>query len=99
MIPMGQDETQPQYPIIRQWILPYIPVPLAFNPSNAEATFVQSTRTQRFLKIFLTLSCWYSLDSSRQVLSDEYPFDRVSVIFQVFCIILYWTNSQQQLKG
>ena len=54
------------------------------NPSNAEATFVQSTRKQRFLKIILTLSCWYSLDSSLRVLSDEYPFARVSVIFQFF---------------
>ena len=34
------------------------------NPSNAEATSVQSTKTQRFLKIIQTLSCWYSLDSS-----------------------------------
>ena len=61
-----------------------------FNPSNAEATFVQSTRTQIFLKTIQTLSCWYSLDSSRGVLSDEYPFARVSVIFQDFCINLYW---------
>ena len=28
------------------------------NLSNAEATFFQSTRTQRFLKTILTLSCW-----------------------------------------
>ena len=32
----------------------------------------------------------YSLDSSRRVLSDEYPFARVSVILQVFYSILYW---------
>ena len=54
------------------------------NPSSAEATFVHSTRTQRFLKNTWTLSCWYSLDSSCWVLSEEYPFTRVSVIFQVF---------------
>ena len=35
------------------------------NPFNAETTFVQSTRTQRFLKSIQTLSCWYSLESSR----------------------------------
>ena len=57
---------------------------LSFNPSNAEAIFIQSTRMQRFLKTILTLSCWYSLESSHWVLSDEYPFARVSVIFQVF---------------
>ena len=62
------------------------------NPSNAEATFVQSTRTQRFLKIILTLSCWYSFDSTCWVLSDDYPHSRVLVIFQVFCISLYWLN-------
>ena len=61
-------------------------------PSNAEATFVQSTRTQSVLKTIETLSCWYSLDSSRWVLSDEYPFPRVSIIFQFFCIILYRPN-------
>ena len=60
------------------------------NPSSAEATFVLSTRMQRFLKTILTLSCWYSLESSHWVLSDEYPYARVSVIFQPLCIILYW---------
>ena len=33
-------------------------------PSNAETIFAQSTRMQRILKIYLTLSCWYSLDSA-----------------------------------
>ena len=58
------------------------------NPFNAKATFVQCTRMQRFMKTTETLSCWYSLESSRRVFSDEYPFARVSVIFQDFCIIL-----------
>ena len=62
------------------------------NPSNDEATFVQSTRTQCVLKTISTQSCWSPLDSSRVVLSDEYPYARISVIFQVFCIILYWPN-------
>ena len=62
---------------------------IGVKPSNAGATFIQSTRTQRFLK---TLSCWYSLESSHWVLSDEYPHARVSVIFQLFCIILYCPN-------
>ena len=38
---------------------------LTINHSNAEASFVQRTRTQIFLKNIQTLSCWYSLDSSR----------------------------------
>ena len=40
--------------------------------------------------LVVTLSCWYSLDSSRWVLSDKYPYARVSVIFQVFCLISNW---------
>ena len=39
---------------------------------------------QRFLKTIQTLSCWYSLESSRRALSDEYPFARVSVILLGF---------------
>ena len=62
------------------------------NPFNAVATFVQSTKTQTLLKNAETLSCWYPLDSSHEVLSDEYPFARVSIIFQFFCIILYLPN-------
>ena len=37
---------------------------VANNPSNAEASFVLSTKTQIFLKTIETLSCWYSLDNS-----------------------------------
>ena len=44
------------------------------NPSNAETTFIQSTRMQLFWKNIYTLSCCYSLDSSRWVRSDEYPY-------------------------
>ena len=44
------------------------------NPTDAEATLSQGTTMQSW-------SCWYSLDSSKWVLSDEYPYDRVSVIF------------------
>ena len=62
------------------------------DPFYAEATFLQSTKTQIFLKTLKTMSCWYSLDSIHWVLSDEYPLARVSVIFQGFCIILHWPN-------
>ena len=41
------------------------------------------TRKLKFLRTIQTLSCWYPLESSRQVLSDEYPFARFSVIFQL----------------
>ena len=58
-----------------------------FNPSNPE-----SNKRQRFLKTIETLSCSFSLDSSRALLSDEYPCARVSVIFQGFCILLLRPN-------
>ena len=69
--------------------------------SNAEATFTQSTTMQRFLKIILTLSCWYSLDGSCWVLSYEYPYVKVLCMANVtygqyYCIyiyILYWLYS------
>ena len=57
---------------------------VTLNPSNAEATFVQSTRKQTFLWNIETLSCWYSLESSYWVLSDEYPCASDSVIFLDF---------------
>ena len=38
---------------------------LHYNPPKAEATFVESRRTQRFLKNIYTLSSWYSFESSR----------------------------------
>ena len=53
------------------------------NPPNAEATFVQSTRMQRFLTIILTLSCCYSFNSSQYVLPEEYPCARVLNILQL----------------
>ena len=57
-----------QYVYIVCYILP---TPSAFlvntlycDPSNAEATFVQSTRMLKSLKTIETLSCWYSFKSS-----------------------------------
>ena len=62
------------------------------NPSNAEAIHIQSTRMQIFLKTSETLSCWYSLNSSRCVVSDEYPCAGDSLIFQFISIISRWPN-------
>ena len=75
------------------------PTKIVFNPSNAEATFIQSTRTHWFLKTIQTLSCWYSLGSSQRVLSDEHPHARVSVIFSFVCIIQCCKISNQQHEG
>ena len=72
---------------------------VTFNPSNAKATFIQSTRAQQFLTNIKTLSCRYSLDSSRRELSDEYPFPRGSVIFRVFSSFRIGQIKQQQQKG
>ena len=54
------------------------------NPFAAEVIFIQCTKKQIIMKIIGTRSHGYSYESSRWVLSDEYPFARVSVIFQVF---------------
>ena len=69
------------------------------NPYAADATYVQSTWTQKKLKTIKILSCWYSLDSFCSALSDEYPFARVSVIFPVFRVILYGPNSPPAALG
>ena len=55
------------------------------NPSNAQTTFVQSTRMQRFLKIIQTLSCWYSLDSSQWVSMCQ-GFSNFSGFFASFSV-------------
>ena len=72
---------------------------IQFIPSNAEAAFIQSIRTHKFVKTIKTLSCWYSLDSSRRVFSDEYPFARVSGIFRFFASFCIGQISHQQHKG
>ena len=38
---------------------------LSFNPFHAEATFIHGRKMQNLLKTIQTLSCWYSLESSR----------------------------------
>ena len=59
----------------------------------------KSTRKQRSLKTIYTLSYWYSLDSSHWVLSHEYPFTRVSVIFRYFASFCIGQISHQGRKG
>ena len=66
---------------------------------GAEATFAQSTRTHTFLKTIYTLSCWYPLDRSRRVLSDECPCARVSVISQCCASFCIGIISHQRHKG
>ena len=81
------------------WGYPAADIQFSSNPTNATTTFVQSTRMQRFLKNLQTLSCWYSLESSRWVLSDEYPIARVSIIFVFFASFCIGQISNQQHKG
>ena len=47
---------------------------------------------QKLMKIIWILSCWYSLESSRWVLTYEYPCARVSVTLQYFHIIFLLTK-------
>ena len=68
------------------------------NPSAAKVTFIQCTKKQKIMKIILTLSYWYSLESSYWVQSNEYTFATVSVISQLFIIILCWINKKLAAK-
>ena len=63
--------------------VPVVPIgidPTSPNPSNAEATFVKSTKAQRFLKNNFE-PCHVGI---HWIPSDEYPCARVSVIFLGF---------------
>ena len=59
--------------------------PMFINPPNAGVIFIQSTRTLGFLKT-VYIPCHVCIHRN---LSYEYPFARVSFIFQVFWLILY----------
>ena len=56
------------------------------NPSNAEATFVQSTRTQNLFENHLNPVILIFIGELllKQVLSDKYPYARLAIIFRVF---------------
>ena len=71
------------------------------NHFYAKAIFVRSTRMQRFLKTISTLSCWYILESSHWVLSDESQYARVSVKKNqfFFASFVLTTLSYQQRKS
>ena len=47
-------------------------------------TYKYRIRMPRILKNIYTQSCWYSLETSRWVLLDEYPYARVSMMFSGF---------------
>ena len=76
---------------------------IVFNPSNAEATFIKCTRMQKIMRIILTKSSGYSYESPRWELSDEYPFDMVSVFFKffknLFVLVKLATSSIRVNKG
>ena len=55
------------------------------NPSNAEATFIQSTRTSKPCHVGIH---WIAFAECSKM---SYPYAIISVIFfKVFCIFLYW---------
>ena len=58
-----------------------------------------SSKAQGILKNILTLSCWYSLDSSRQLLSDEYLCARVCHFSGFFASFWIGQISHHQHKG
>ena len=52
---------------------------LTLNPSNAKANCHQKNKDVTFFGNHLNIS-------------NEHPYAKVSIIFQFFCIILYWPN-------
>ena len=73
--------------------------PLILNPSAVEVIFVQCTKKQKQYEIILTLSCWYSLEHSCRVLSDEYPFGMVSVNLSFLSSFHVNLISNKRVKG
>ena len=68
------------------------------NPSNAEDTLVQSTRTLSFFENHLNpvLLIFIGELLLKQVLSDKYPYARLSIIFRVFASFCIGQISHQQ---
>ena len=68
--------------------------PLLLNPSNAEGTFVQDVNTfeNHLNPVMLVFTGKLSL-------STQYQCSRASVIFQVFCLNLYWPNWHCQMSS
>ena len=50
-------------------------------------------------KITETLANGYSSENTRRELSNEYQDDRVSMVFQEFCILVLWTKVVSALEG
>ena len=73
------DRIQPNYKAINLYSLPIIVVSELTLPMLRLLS--SKAQGRKSLKTIWTLSSWYSLETSHRVLSDEYPFARVSVIF------------------
>ena len=54
---------------------------------------------QKPRKITETLANGYSSESTRRELSNEYQDDKVSMVFQVSCILVLWTKVVSALEG
>ena len=54
---------------------------------------------QKTLKMTETLAYGYSSESAQRELSNEYQHDRVSMIFNNFCILELWTKEASALEG
>ena len=77
--------------IFKRWNAMYFGMPL-FLLSDVASTLPMHrlllSKAQECKYYWKSLSCWYSLEGSGWVASDEYPCARVQQFFQDFCIIL-----------
>ena len=83
------------------YLMPYLLAlsSLCINPYAGGGYFHPKHKDAKIFENHLNLSNWYSLDSSHCVLSDEYPFTRVSVILRVFASFCNGQISHHQHKG
>ena len=63
------------------------------------ANLANTKRCKKTRKITETLANGYSSESTRRELSNEYQDDRVSMVFQEFCILVLWTKVVSALEG
>ena len=50
-------------------------------------------------KMTENLANGYSYESAQQELSNEYPHDRVQMVFNFFCVIVLWMKVASAVEG
>ena len=62
------------------------------NPYAADGYFDRHIMMQKNFQMTETMAYGYSSESTQRELSNEYQYDRVSMIFKNLCIFVLWTK-------